>query len=553
MTLLVTSILCDHAGDALRAAQRALADAADVVEIRIDTWDDDGTAFARLAAELPEWRWIVTCRPVAEGGYFRGDTQERIARLLAAGSAGRGYVDFELADWLRSANIRQKIRLAVARRETESVDRSALILSRHDLSERPADVRGVLTEIAAQVPVSAGASLSHDPAGCGTARAEARGSSGGGIVAKLVWQPEDICDNFIAFDVLRDAPVPAIALCLGETGLPSRVLARKFGAFASYCAPARGAETAPGQLTLAEMLDLYRWRRIDADTRVYGVIGDPVAHSMSPRLFNACFERYGINAVYLPLRVDAHGDVLARFLDGCLRRPWLDVGGFSVTLPHKQTAAALVKDRLDPPAGRIGAVNTLIAGPGGFSGRNTDCDAALDAITETMNCTRDDLAGLRADVLGAGGIARAVVAGLRQHGCEVTVCNRDATRGQALADEFGGCVQSWDRRAEPTGADLLINCTRLGMWPDGEQSPMPPERFAGEAARPVVFDTVYNPVRTRLLREAAAAGCRTIDGLTLFLNQAAAQWTCWTGRPPDKDFMRSIVEPWLAPPPTTSS
>ena len=510
MTRLVTSLLCEGPAEAARAVNQAFAGGTDAVEIRLDGWSGCGSTWAPLAEVLPQRRWIVTCRPTSEGGYFRGDLDQRVSRLVEAAAHGDGYLDFELADWRRSAEARRKIRQAVAQPDTDNGPR--LILSSHDYAGRPGDLAALLAVMSAEPDLAA---------------------------AKLAWPAQDICDNLVVLDLLRGASVPLMAVCMGEGGLMSRVLARKFGAFASYCAPSAGAATAPGQVTLKEMLSLYRWRSIDESTRVFGVIGCPVAQSMSPALFNACFERDGLNAVYLPLRVEPSPEVLGRFLNGCAERPWLDVGGFSVTLPHIQSAAALVGDRIDALARRIGAVNTLVPVQGGFHGYNTDYTAALGAITDCLNCDRRDLAGLRVDLLGAGGAARAVVAGLRNCDADVTLYNRTAARAQALAREFGCNWRPWEQRRQRGGADLVVNCTSLGMWPDVDESPLQAEHLADQ---PLVFDTVYNPAETRLLREAKRAGCRTIDGLTMFVNQAAAQFELWTGHQADKPFMRQTIQ-----------
>lgn len=512
MTRLVTSVLCEGPEATRQAVAAVLATGADLVEIRLDGWADDGAPFAAVAEVLPPGRWMVTCRPVSEGGLCVEDTSRRVSRLLEALLGGDGYLDFEFAEWQRSANIRQKVRLALASRGAGNPDQPRLILSVHDLRGRPADPAGLLKVMSAERDLAA---------------------------VKLAWQADDICDNLVAFDLLRQTEAPAIVICLGEAGLMSRVLARKFNAFATYCAPAPGAETAPGQATLADMLQRYRWRSISASTRVFGVIGHPVAHSMSPILFSACFERQGLDAVYLPLHIGPSAEVLRRFLSGCVERPWLDVGGFSVTMPHKQAAAEFVGERIEPLARRVGAVNTLVPRGGGFEGFNTDCPAALDAITESLGCERSDLGSLRADVLGAGGVAWAVVAGLRHYGAAITVYNRTAARGDALASEFGCRSEPWARRGQMGAADLVVNCTSIGMTPNVDGTPLPSERLA---AQPAVFDVVYNPVQTRLLREAEQAGCRTIDGLTMFVNQAAAQFELWTGQPADKRFMRETVE-----------
>lgn len=511
MTLLVTSILSDGPDRAAEAASASLKRGSDAVEIRLDGWDRDAGDFAALAVNLSAGKWIVTCRPQAEGGCFAGDSRERVARLLEAAICGDGYVDFEFAEWQRSANIRQKVRLAVAQRGAGDDHEPRLILSTHDFNGRPDDPAALVAAMSAGQDLAA---------------------------VKIAWQAQGIGDNLIAFDLMHEASVPVIAICMGEAGLPSRVLARKFGAFATFCAPSAGQETAPGQVTLDEMLDCYRWRSIDASTRVFGVLGDPVAHSMSPALFNACFRRQGINAVYLPLRVERAGDALGDFLTGCLARPWMHIGGFSVTVPHKEAAAAVTGDRTEALAARLGAVNTLVPVEGGWAGHNTDCAGALQAITEALDCDRASLATLQVDVLGAGGVARAVVGGLRQCGARVTVFNRNCERAERLADEFDCAYQSWDARAKQRGADLLVNCTSVGMWPEVEQTPIPAERFAEGLT---VFDTVYNPLETRLLRDARQAGCGTIDGLSMFVNQAAAQFELWTEQKADRAFMRQTV------------
>ena len=514
MTLLVTSIMADRPDAALAAAEDALVRGADAVELRLDRWSGEPSEWPAVAPVLASRSWIATCRSADEGGEFQGDLRQRVARLLMVAARGDGFVDFEFADWQRSANIRQKILLAATSRGAETVDDSRLILSSHDFAGRPAKPSGLLDAMSEEQDAAA---------------------------IKLAWQAESVVDNLEAFDLMRQAIVPAIVICMGPAGLPSRVLAAKFGAFATYCSTGAGEETAPGQATLDEMVNTYRWRSIGPDTRVFGVIGDPVAHSMSPLLFNECFERAGIDAVYLPLLVAGGGDELDRFLSACLRRSWLDLGGFSVTVPHKEAACRLA-DEVEPLAGRIGAVNTLVPRNNTLAAYNTDYVGALTAITETLDCRREELAGKRAEVIGAGGVARAVVAGLCDCGCAVTIFNRDAARAEQLAGEFGCRSEAWDRRVEVTGADLIVNCTSVGMWPAVEDSPVPPERLGD---RPVVFDTVYNPVRTRLLQEAEAAGCRTIDGVSMFVNQAAEQFRLWTGRQVDRSFMRATVEKHL--------
>ena len=195
MTLLVASVMRDNAAAAAEAAGEALTRRADAVEIRLDGWDEDAAASESLAGVLPPGRWIATCRPTSEGGRFQGDTMQRVGRLLEAIACGAGYVDFEFADWRRSADIRQKIRLAAARRGAGEGQEPGLILSCHDFDARPQKPAAILAEMAAQPGVAA---------------------------VKLAWRAENIVDNFVALDLLRQATVPTVALCMGEGGLLSR-------------------------------------------------------------------------------------------------------------------------------------------------------------------------------------------------------------------------------------------------------------------------------------------------------------------------------------------
>jgi shikimate dehydrogenase len=270
---------------------------------------------------------------------------------------------------------------------------------------------------------------------------------------------------------------------------------------------------------------------------LFGVIGWPVAHSMSPLLHNAAFEWAGVDGVYLPLPIDPRDRVLEDFLDGCLANEWLDAAGFSVTVPHKSRVLAYLGDRVDEVARRIGAVNTLVVSDAGYRGCNTDYCGALDALTEGLGCERNDLRGTAIDLLGAGGAARAVVAGLREYGCDVTLSNIIPQDAAALAEELGCNVRAWGQRDRGSGS-ILVNCTSVGMWPAADETPFPADALGRYEA---VFDVVYNPMRTRLLRDAAGTGCRIISGVEMFVHQAAEQFRLWTGREPDKRLMRDLV------------
>ena len=502
MTLLIGSVLENDAARLRTVAERCLAAGADAVELRLDRLNTLDDTTIRWAGRLPAGRWIATCRSAAEGGSSEAPVAERAARLATLARRG-ARIDFEYADWQQSPEVRQQLQ------EATGIAPGRLILSHHDFSGWPADPDGILKRIATEP----------------------------GAVPKLAWMPRSICDNFAALRLVRSSRPPAVVLCMGEAGLMSRVLARKFGAFGTYCAATEGEPTAPGQATLATMLDVYRWRQIGPGTRFFGVIGWPVAHSMGPRLHGAAFERTGIDGVYLPLAVDPSDRVLEDFLDGCLANEWLDAAGFSVTAPHKARVLAYLGDRVDALARRIGAVNTLVVSEGQYHGYNTDYSGALDALTAGLGCERRDLRGVAVDLLGAGGAARAVVAGLREYGADVTISNIIPEDADRLAEEFRCGVTPWDHRMRGSGS-VLVNCTSIGMLPDVDASPVPADALGRYEA---VFDVVYNPIETRLLRDAAASGCRTIGGVEMFVYQAAEQLRLWTGLEPEVGLMRDLV------------
>lgn len=506
MTLLCCPIPVQNAGDvdhALATCARAAEAGADLAEFRVDRFTDDADALARLVAEasLPA---IVTFRHADEGGGYDEPEAVRVELLAHLCSQPRppAYIDFEHARLSRlTADQRATLR--------DAAERSRLILSAHDFTGRPADLDRRLLAMAQEPGVR---------------------------VLKAAWAARSLRDNLQAFEAIERRLGPTAALCMGEAGLASRVLAKKFGGFVTFAAADRapGSSTAPGQPTIADLKQRYRWDALGPETRVYGVIGDPVGHSKSPALHNAGFEATRFDGVYLPMPIPAGYEHLKATLSAWLDHPSLHFRGASVTIPHKTDLLRFAEQRgaaIDPLAARIGAANTLIVEDGGaLAVRNTDCDAALGVVRAALPAGRT-LAGARVAVLGAGGVARAVVAGFADAGAAVTVFNRSVDKAQALAEAF-------DSHAAPLAeagafeADVWINATSIGMQtaddPAPETSPLP-DPPASWGPSTVVFDTVYTPPETRLLRDAAAAGCVTVGGTAMFLAQAAAQFEAWTG------------------------
>jgi len=333
---------------------------------------------------------------------------------------------------------------------------------------------------------------------------------------------------------------------MGQAGRISRVLAAKLGMFLSFSCLSLAESSAPGQISVDHLRGLYRWDRIGPKTSVYGVVGFPVGHSLSPAIHNAAFESIGFDGLYLPLLVETAYEHFAAFMDGFLTRPWLDLHGLSVTIPHKENALRYLRRHdgiIDPGAQRVGCVNTIVISPqGALAGYNTDLDGALDALTAGMGISRPELADREVAVLGAGGAARALVAGLTDLGARVSIYNRTAERAQRLAAEFGATAVELSELPRAS-ARIIINCTSLGMHPNIEDSPFPSASLSSDM---IVFDTVYNPLRTRLLTEAVAAGARTISGADMLINQAAQQFYLWTGQPAPVHIMFQALKRLLA-------
>lgn len=504
-------------------ARAARAAGAELLELRVDLIGDV-PAVEQFLASRPTLPVILTVRGRDEGGAWEGGDDERIALIERLGLLMPGWVDIELAAWRRSANLRQKVGLVAASAERRTADgepavaraRNRLILSAHNFAATPSDLRAVFDALLA-TPSDA---------------------------IKGAFAAADASDALRVLVELERCAVErdTIALAMGEGGLAARVLARKFGALLTFAALEPGGESAPGQPTIAELRGLYRWDKINRATRVFGVVGWPVTHSQSPLIHNAAMAAADIDGVYVPLPVQSDYDAFARFMGLVAANPRLDIAGLSVTIPHKEHALRWLDEHgghVTPLARRCGAVNTLTrSADGEWTGDNTDAPGALAAIRSCARFATGNLSGVRALVLGAGGAARALVAALVEAGAGVTIANRTGSRAAALAAGLGAKAIEWSQRAHHP-CDLVVNCTSIGLWPDTGRSPMPP---AALDPRAVVFDTVYRPRHTRLLRDAERAGCATILGLEMFLHQAAAQFERWHGGGSPLSAMRAALE-----------
>jgi shikimate dehydrogenase len=324
-----------------------------------------------------------------------------------------------------------------------------------------------------------------------------------------------------------------VLIAMGDMGVASRIQASRIGNAWTYA----GDNVAPGQISLSRLLDEFHFRDLGPDTNVYGVVGNPVMHSLSPVMHNAGFRCLGIDAVYLPL-LAADADDFLTFARG------VRLSGVSITAPFK-LALMSAADELDPLARRVGAINTLSMRGGRWSGYNTDvhgfaapllrrlADLPLSAFA-TAPADKNGGRNLRASILGAGGAARAVAVALADLGADVTVCARRPEAARELADLAGGTVGPFP---PPAGSwDLLVNSTSS----DGDaatNSPIPGAALDGT----LVYELLYVPAITRLMADARAAGCTTIGGLEMLVAQAEKQFEIWTGQAPPGGLFEQVA------------
>lgn len=497
----------------------------DLLELRLDHLERaEPAVLPRILAPLPGAalrRLIVTVRRREEGGRFPGSEAARVRLLVEAARFGVGWLDLEAeADRGVSPPISEQARSA-----NPSV---RLIASHHDFAGIPDDLENLPARLAALRPtlvkVAAAASGFEEVA---RVHRLLRAGAGSPIDRPSADRPSAAPRG--------DAAPPLVAIALGEAGRGLRVIAGAAGArLSTYAPPAGWPTAAPGQRDAEAIRSRHRrWgANLAAPVPVFGVVGSPVAQSLSPAMHEAAFRHLGIEAAYRPFAVPP--DELAEFLTAARLA---EVAGLNLTIPHKRAAAALL-DGLDAEAQRIGAVNTILrAEPGGrdFVGANTDWIGAVEAIEEVT-----PLRGRRVSLLGAGGSARAVLYGVRRRGAEAVVYARNHRRAAALADDFGARAAPWADLAAAEG-DLLVNTTPIGMalGPDPAASPAPPATVLGHRT---VFDLVFHPRRTPLLEAAAGAGRAVVPGLRMLVRQAARAFTRWTGRPAPVEVMARAAE-----------
>ena len=462
------------------------------LEFRLDYLEKPLLALPKLKhffADNTAATGIATCRRTVNGGKFAGKVVDEIEVLSKAAAAGFHIVDVELesAEAMKKGEI-QKLR------ETGV----ALIVSHHDFNGTK-DLDGIFKRIAPFEP----------------------------DFIKIVPTAKSLVDNvtLMRFIERMEDHSNIIGICMGDAGIISRVLGVRAGSAFTFAAASIGEETGPGQIAARTLIETYRIDQVDAATKVYGVAGNPIRSSLSPIMMNTAFRRETVNAVYLALQAAKLSDLLKLVNE-------IPIQGLSITMPLKQEIMGHL-EKTDPLSAKIGACNTVLrAQDGKLYGFNTDVAGITGPLEKRLS-----LRGAKVLVLGAGGAARAAVFGLRDKGAEVFILNRTAETAQKLARQSGSKTIKKDAVSKTT-FDAIVNATPIGMA--GIKAPQLLE--AKDLNTKLVFDLVYNPLETPLLRMARQKGIPIITGIEMFVQQGARQFELFTGKPaPEEEMLRVVI------------
>jgi 3-dehydroquinate dehydratase/shikimate dehydrogenase len=481
--------------DLLEKATAAVKDTP-FLELRLDYLDKPAAAIPAIKEFLDVNNAsivIATCRRAESGGKFEGSLAAELDILIKAAQAGCQILDItiESAEALKKSDL-QKLRDTGA----------ALLLSYHNFKETR-DLDAIYTRMQAFQP----------------------------DFYKIVPTAKSLTDNVTLMRFIERVSdsAPIVGACMGDAGIISRVLGLRAGAVFTFAAATPGEETAPGQIAARTLVETYRIEEVDAATKVYGVAGNPVNKSLSPIMMNTAFRRETVNAVYLALQTAKVADLVALIKE-------IPIQGVSVTMPHKQDIMQYL-EHTDPLSKKIGACNTILrAQDGNLYGFNTDVQGIIAPLEKRMS-----LNGAKVLVLGAGGSGRAAVFALRDKGAEVHILNRTPETAARLAKQSGAKVfkrESFTHKTNPANFDVIINSTPVGM--SGNKGT--PILSAEELRTKLVFDLVYNPADTPLIRLARQQGINVITGVEMFVQQGARQFEIWTGKPaPEEEMLRVVI------------
>lgn len=479
---------------------------AKLVELRLD-YINGQLNLKRLMAERP-CPVIITIRRDIDGGKWRGSEEERQMILRQAIVDGVDYVDLE-------EDVAKSIR---------RYGKTKRIVSYHDFRQTPEDLAAIHARLSALDP----------------------------DIVKIATLANSPHDNLRMMQLVKSAKIPTVGMCMGDLGTPSRILSRRFGAPFTYASFHHERLLAPGQLSFDQMTNIYHYESIDANTVVLGVIADPIGHSLSPLIHNTALRQAGINAVYVPFRVPA--EHLDQFLTDA--REW-GIHGLSVTIPHKEAVLRRLT-KFDPAVKGIGAANTIVFENEDLIGYNTDYRSAIESLERAVRpqsaaggmhaaaggaLASEGLQGKTTLVLGAGGAARAMAYGLKKAGASVVIAGRTTKRAHALAQGIGCDSIDWNNR-HGISPDIIVNCSPVGMHPNVDETPYDKNHLH---ATMVVFDMVYNPENTLLIKEARSQGCTVVTGVEMFVRQASLQFKLFTGQDAPWELMRDTLKRAIGP------
>jgi 3-dehydroquinate dehydratase / shikimate dehydrogenase len=463
-----------------------------LVELRLDYINGEVNV-KRLVTDRP-CPVLITCRRSSDGGKFAGSEEQRQLLLRTAISEGVEYVDLE-----------DDIAGVIPR-----FGKTKRIVSVHDFRKTPENLEEIHGRLCALDP----------------------------DIVKIATMANHPHDNLRMLRLIKQSKVPMVGICMGDIGIPSRILAGKFGSPITFSTFHHERAMAPGQLTFHQMTEVFNYEKIAADTEVYGVAADPIAHSLSPLIHNAAFQHFGMNKVYVPFRVPRED--LSRFIEEATQ---LDIRGLSVTIPHKEEVIKKLTE-VDIAVRGIGAANTVIFDGQKRIGYNTDYRAAMLSLEDALEREgfRSDtketlLRGKTALVLGAGGVGKAVIYGLCRRGAQVVISDGVQRQAVTMAKNFNCRSIDWATR-HTIVPDLLFNCTPMGMHPNVDETP-----YEKHHLRPsmIVFDVVYNPENTLLVKEARSRNCTVITGIDMFVRQACLQFKLFTGQEGPAEVMRETL------------
>jgi len=476
--------------DDMLATAESMARDNPFLEFRLDYLKQPLAALPKIHRFLETHQYVTaigTCRRADNDGKFKGSLASQLEVLTKANAAGCQIIDLELQSALKSKPE------AIARLRS----RARLILSFHDFRA----TRSLEETLEKMLKVPAD-------------------------FYKVVSTATTLSDNVTMMKFLQTQSDKhaLIGLCMGEQGIISRVLSVRAGSVFTFGAVSADLKTAPGQISAGDLRSIYRIDQVDAATRVYGVAGDPIEHSLSPVIMNTALRRENVNGVYLPLHAKTLKDLMR-----CVRE--IPLHGLSVTMPYKQSILAHL-DNTDAHTTKIGACNTVVRGQDGkLYGFNTDAAGVVRPLEQRLS-----IENAKVLVLGAGGAARAAVFGLKERGAEIWILNRTSVKAQKLARQAKArTIKRADLRK--IAFDVIVNATPVGMG-NTRDCPLKDEEIQAR----VVFDMVYDPVETHLLQVARAKGIAVIPGVEMFVQQAARQFEIWTGKPaPAGDMLRAVT------------